>query len=225
MDTREALKILNLKHGVSLEDAKSAYRELAKKFHPDLAGDDPGLQENAEARMKDINLAFRLIVPELKSSKEKDELKSQFKKQETAQAEVSSEDTKASKNEVKSEFSWFAIFEDFGHFLKKKRVPKSVKRNLRTKKKAPNKVGRRNSTKNFKEVFNQVHPEGSFKNRKKKSHASKRPHVSSSAYSSYKKYMDLKRKMKKHKTARSQDMSVGRVQRIQPVTPVEGVRK
>ena len=64
MNKQEALKILNLGADVCLEDAKKAYRELAKRYHPDLAGKQPGEEREADARMKEINLAFREIVPE-----------------------------------------------------------------------------------------------------------------------------------------------------------------
>lgn len=54
MNLQEACSILELSPEVSAEDAKKRYRELTKKFHPDV-NKDPG----AEDRFKKINEAYR----------------------------------------------------------------------------------------------------------------------------------------------------------------------
>ncbi len=71
MDKQKALHILGLKRPVSLEQAKQAYRELAKKYHPDMAGHQKADAALFETKMKEINLAFRFIVPFLKPEPEK----------------------------------------------------------------------------------------------------------------------------------------------------------
>jgi hypothetical protein len=50
--------ILNISPDASLEEVKSAYRVLAKEYHPDHHPD----KEYAEQRMKEINEAYREIV-------------------------------------------------------------------------------------------------------------------------------------------------------------------
>jgi len=50
-------KVLGVPHDVSDEDVKKAYKNLAKKYHPDL---NPGNQESA-AKMSEVNAAYDLI--------------------------------------------------------------------------------------------------------------------------------------------------------------------
>jgi len=54
----EALAFMQLALPVSPEDVKQRYRELAKKYHPDLNRDDPG----AEARMKKLGAAAEVLT-------------------------------------------------------------------------------------------------------------------------------------------------------------------
>ncbi len=62
MDEKRAMEILGLEKGFSLGDVKSAYRTLAKVFHPDRFGSDDGGRRAAEARMIDINLAVAVLI-------------------------------------------------------------------------------------------------------------------------------------------------------------------
>lgn len=66
MDQNRARQILGLKPSASFEDAKKAYRNLAKRYHPDVAGKLPEAVAFSESKMKEINLAFRLLRPHLK---------------------------------------------------------------------------------------------------------------------------------------------------------------
>ncbi len=56
--TRDPYIVLGLKPGASADEAKAAYRKLAKKYHPDL---NPGSKE-AEQKMKEINEAYDIII-------------------------------------------------------------------------------------------------------------------------------------------------------------------
>ena len=51
---RDALAVLNLKPGSSLDDIKRRHKELAKKYHPDIRGGD----KKAEEILKNINQAY-----------------------------------------------------------------------------------------------------------------------------------------------------------------------
>lgn len=64
MDKKEAYEILGISPKASLEEAKKAFRDLAKKYHPDLSGD--GTDHMSESRMKEVNIAYRLLVRQLK---------------------------------------------------------------------------------------------------------------------------------------------------------------
>lgn len=50
-------KVLGVKEGASQEEIKTAYKTLAKKYHPDKYVDNP-LQELADSKMRQINAAY-----------------------------------------------------------------------------------------------------------------------------------------------------------------------
>lgn len=59
-------KVLGISPGASQEEIKKAYRQMAKKYHPDLHPDDP----NANQRMNEINEAYDMLTnPEKYASK------------------------------------------------------------------------------------------------------------------------------------------------------------
>lgn len=56
MKLNEAYKILDLNEGVTQEEAKKKYRDLTKKYHPDV-----NKEPNAEDKFKEINKAYECI--------------------------------------------------------------------------------------------------------------------------------------------------------------------
>lgn len=54
-------EVLGVKEGASEEEIKKAYRELAKKYHPDRYGDNP-LKDLAEDKMREINEAYDYLL-------------------------------------------------------------------------------------------------------------------------------------------------------------------
>ena len=61
MKYKDYYKILGLKsHKVTADEIKSAYRKLAKKYHPDI---NPGNLQAAE-RFKDVNEAYQVLIDE-----------------------------------------------------------------------------------------------------------------------------------------------------------------
>ncbi len=53
--------VLGISENATDEEVKSAYRELAKKYHPDKYADSP-LKDVASEKMKEINEAYDMIV-------------------------------------------------------------------------------------------------------------------------------------------------------------------
>lgn len=53
--------MLGIRDGASQEEIKQAYRELAKKYHPDKYADNP-LKDLAEEKMREINEAYDYLT-------------------------------------------------------------------------------------------------------------------------------------------------------------------
>ena len=60
-------EVLGVRQGASKEDIKKAYREQAKKYHPDQYGDNP-LKDLAEDKMQELNEAYDLLMKNSSSS-------------------------------------------------------------------------------------------------------------------------------------------------------------
>jgi hypothetical protein len=54
----QARRLLGLGERASIGEIKTAYRQMCKKWHPDVLEDE----ETANLRMKDINAAYRLLL-------------------------------------------------------------------------------------------------------------------------------------------------------------------
>lgn len=54
-------EVLGVREGASKEDIKKAYREQAKKYHPDQYGDNP-LKDLAEEKMQELNEAYDSLM-------------------------------------------------------------------------------------------------------------------------------------------------------------------
>lgn len=64
-DKRDYYEVLGLQKGASADEIKKAYRQMAKKYHPDL---NPGDKE-AEAKFKECNEAYEVLSDEDKRSR------------------------------------------------------------------------------------------------------------------------------------------------------------
>ena len=58
---QDPYEVLGVKEGASQEEIKKAYREQAKKYHPDQYGNNP-LKELAEEKMREINEAYDYLL-------------------------------------------------------------------------------------------------------------------------------------------------------------------
>ena len=57
---KDPYEVLNVPHNASDDEIKKAYRDLARKYHPDNYVDNP-LADLAQEKMKDINAAYEEI--------------------------------------------------------------------------------------------------------------------------------------------------------------------
>ncbi|MCF8077089.1 MAG: J domain-containing protein [Desulfotignum sp.] len=70
MDIQNALKLLDLEPGATLEDARDAFKKKAKQFHPDKLMAASGNKDDGE-KMKDINVAYHTLTAVLKPGNRK----------------------------------------------------------------------------------------------------------------------------------------------------------
>ena len=54
-------QVLEIEPGVSKDDIRQAYEDLAKVWHPDRFPNDPRLQQKAEEKLKQINAAYEFL--------------------------------------------------------------------------------------------------------------------------------------------------------------------
>ena len=57
MEYKDYFKILGVSRSASDKEIKSAYRKLAKKYHPDTNPDNP----EAEAKFKEVSEAYEVL--------------------------------------------------------------------------------------------------------------------------------------------------------------------
>lgn len=64
-DKRDYYEVLGVQKGCSEDELKKAYRQMAKKYHPDLHPDD----KEAEAKFKEVNEAYEVLSDPQKRSR------------------------------------------------------------------------------------------------------------------------------------------------------------
>ena len=206
MDKKSAMKILGLGPNATAPEAKSAFRTLAKSFHPDRFARQPERAGAAEKRMKEINAAFKFLSPLLP---------------ETAPSEGDTE--RASDHSISGFFS--SVTRRF------KKRPKSgpVKNSgQRVKASPPGRQGRpsrppvkpggrRPRRPGFDTILTGIEPGLD------KRGPERRPlRRSTDPYDRFYKYMAVKKKIQKQRN-RSKEMGIGRVEKVSPVSRVRPV--
>lgn len=70
MDAKDYYATLGLTPSASQEEAKEAYRELVKQWHPDKLAHNPDLQHIAQEKLKEINAAYEFVKTDHTSSRD-----------------------------------------------------------------------------------------------------------------------------------------------------------
>lgn len=102
-------EILGVAPSASDDEIKTAYRNLAKKYHPDNYGDAPDIADLASQKMRDINEAYDMIVKERKNGGSTGEAAHSAG---NAQQSASSARTGAKKPQYKNAYSTTTNFPD-----------------------------------------------------------------------------------------------------------------
>ena len=67
MNLQRCLKILELETVVSLQEAKRAYKDLVRVWHPDRFEKNPRLKHKADKKLREINLAYNYLRSHIES--------------------------------------------------------------------------------------------------------------------------------------------------------------
>ncbi len=68
---RDPYSLLGIDRNATDDEVKTAYREMARKYHPDNFGDNPAATELANEKMQEINEAYDQIMNSRKSGSKK----------------------------------------------------------------------------------------------------------------------------------------------------------
>jgi hypothetical protein len=212
MDLKTALDILNLDTAATLAEAKKAYRAMAKQYHPDVMGKTASTEKDAEARMKDINLAFRYLAPFLK-------LNESVKKTSVKTPDPEPPEEKPERIKI-----WGAVFDHCRRLLTQFFVQQKPTHDI-PQTPPPPKQGLKRNKEDFRTVLKNIKT-GHLEDGKIPSGRPKKKSPSSKpSFGYYQRYMELKQKMKSGRSGKNTDSSITRITKIDPVTRVNAVGK
>ncbi|MCD6353713.1 MAG: DnaJ domain-containing protein [Proteobacteria bacterium] len=70
MDIEKCLKILEVDRSASPDEIKQAYKDTVNVWHPDRFSSNPRLQQKAEEKLKEVNIAYETLKSYLSSEQE-----------------------------------------------------------------------------------------------------------------------------------------------------------
>ena len=249
MNQKTALKILGLGPGATLAQAKKAFRDLAKQYHPDryskevCPGDEIGAaQADARmSRMKQINQAFHFLsslsAPTDGPTEKTSTKAPPFPPKEKSQGKKAQEEKfQKKKSQGKTEIGFLGFFRFFKNKLNLNRHPKSdgQKETFVKQPSSPREHREKKTVKKegFSTILHTLHPGAAPHKRDQEfgwgssdhSQNSKGPFPGARAhpYGNFLKYMDLKKKIDTRARSRG-EQHVNKVEPIQPVTRVNPI--
>jgi len=216
MDKKAALEILNLDEAATLTEAKRAYRNLAKRYHPDVMEKKPHAKKDTEARMKDINLAFRYLAPLLK-------LNAPVKKSSKPTPDDEFPEMQPPKIKKPGWDVFFTKCEEFLNRLFFQKEKPVVSKNQKQKRYPEQKSKKGKDP--FRDVLKKAHERPVNCESKKTETPKKRNPTKTDSFSDYQRYMGLKQKIKSGHSRKNSSMSIGRVTKIDPVNRIDAINK
>ncbi len=227
MNKQSALKILGLKKGACLGDAKKAYRNLAKQYHPDKFGTDPFTMNDKRenklsshlTQMKMINQAFHFLEPLLPSEKVYSEKEPSGKRPPPKKSYNFLDIIRAVKERLFSKIP--------GAFVRQRPSVKPCIKNpvlqkqMASQRKRPGRKQSPDPSARFDKILNIAYPglPAGVKNKKNRGQLSQeRPHAN------FLKHMAVKKRITA-RTRRHGELNCGRVEQIQPITRVNPIGK
>ncbi len=206
MDKKTAFKILNIDKSATFEQAKKAYRTMAKKYHPDVDKTNHGSHKNSEDRMKKINLAFCYLAPVLQKKNMVKEPKEKPEKQNNT--------NKVNKAKKSENLFFHNIFNSLSKLFVNKKNNQAFSKNRKKRYQTKNRNIRQNG---FDDILKNAHKDiPSNKIRKPR-------RLKKSSYNMYQEYLMLKKKIKLGQSKTDPTMGIGKVEKINPVRPVNPV--
>jgi len=70
MNIQRCYEVLKLDQNASKQEAKKAYRNRVKYYHPDRLADFPNLKKSSEEKLKEINIAYEHVKSHLSVKKD-----------------------------------------------------------------------------------------------------------------------------------------------------------
>ena len=94
MDIEKCFEILELDRSASPDEIKQAYKDTVNVWHPDRFSSNPRLQQKAEEKLKEVNIAYDTLKSYLSSEQQREP------KQKKAEANVKTETVKKTKDKA-----------------------------------------------------------------------------------------------------------------------------
>jgi len=237
MNQKTAFKILGLGPGVSLDQVKKAFRDLAKQYHPDRFASDPSptdetLPAPAEARlnrMKEINQAFHLLLPLFTPDALTDKASTDIPPFFKAKKARDSSDKDSSDKDISFLDMLQRLKKRFAFYKKPGNQPnRSVQPSLKSRERQTSKFVK---TTRFATILNTLHPAGTVDKkidrgrycRTRSQDSRDLPRVfEAHPYNRFLKYMALKKQIDARRRS-SGEQNYSRIEKIGPVTRVNPI--
>jgi len=215
MKDRKAFKILNLRPGASLPEAKKVYKMLVKSYHPDRFHNDPIKRKEGENKLKDINLAFAQVKLVIEENQQKaSQIQTESQPEPAKQARSAKKTSTQTHYRKKGAKDKTGVFKDFClNILKQFQEQQFIKKNESQTHVQKDQQEKQTGGKNFRRILEEI--EKNIKNKKEVNiNQGKRD---------FKKVRPKKTRFKNISRHRRTDTGTGRVEPIRKIRPISKI--